>query len=155
MTGSSVMRRSSSLYRVGTVAVRPIAVTQEKRVVRRKAVIRSTLQVCTPSRWLFCRWDYRIDPSDRVVVDFGSNIGISALYFHFLTHAPESFVYCFEPLPLNCERLKRTLKNYADRYYLSATAVAPYEGKANFSYEATGRYGSIGTKFPQQLLRLV
>src|SRR6185503_1145252 len=91
---------------------------------------------------IFCRWDYRIDPSDRVVVDFGSNIGISALYF--LTHAPESFVYCFEPLPLNCERLKRTLKNYADRYYLSATAVAPYEGKANFSYEATGRYGSIG-----------
>src|SRR6476660_3140243 len=35
---------------------------------------------------IFCRWDYRIDPSDRVVVDFGSNIGISALYF--LTHAP-------------------------------------------------------------------
>src|SRR5690349_18384418 len=43
---------------------------------------------------IFCRGDYRIGADDRVVVDFGSNIGISALYF--LTHAPECIVYCHE-----------------------------------------------------------
>ena len=94
--------------------------------------------------------DYRIVPSDRVVVDFGSNIGISALYF--LTHAANSFVYCYEPLPSNCERLTTTLDIFADRYRLSASAVAPYAGKVNFAFEATGRYGGIGLRFPRQIV---
>lgn len=91
---------------------------------------------------IFCRLDYCIDPGDRVVVDFGSNIGISALYF--LTHSPGSFVYCYEPLPRNCERLKNTLENYAGQYFISGAAIATNTGKASFGYEATGRYGGIG-----------
>jgi FkbM family methyltransferase len=98
---------------------------------------------------IFCRRDYWIDPRDRVVVDFGSNIGLSALYF--LTHAPRSFVYCHEPLPRNCERLAKTLEDFADRYRLSASAVASYAGKVNFGYETTGRYGGIGLGFPRQI----
>ena len=99
---------------------------------------------------IFCRRDYWIDPSDRVVVDFGSNIGISGLYF--LTHAPNSFVYCYEPLPSNGERLTATLRNFADRYRLSVSAVAPYAGRVDFAFEATGRYGGIGLRFPRQIV---
>jgi FkbM family methyltransferase len=82
-------------------------------------------------------------------VDFGSNIGLSALYF--LTHAPGCFVYCYEPLPRNCERLIRTLANFPGRYRLSASAVAPYAGEATFDYEETGRYGGVGAGFPQHM----
>ncbi len=40
-----------------------------------------------------------------VVVDFGSNIGISALYF--LTRNQDIKVYLFEPVPQNILRLKK------------------------------------------------
>ena len=45
---------------------------------------------------IFCRLDYLAAAQDRVIVDFGSNIGISAAYF--LASAPRSFLYLFEPL---------------------------------------------------------
>jgi FkbM family methyltransferase len=98
---------------------------------------------------IFCRMDYGLDPRARIVVDFGSNIGLSALYF--LTHALSSFVYCFEPLALNCERLNQTLANYPDRYCLSATAIATSAGKASFGCEPTGRYGGVGRAYPEKI----
>jgi hypothetical protein len=54
---------------------------------------------------IFCRQDYRASASDQIVADFGSNIGISTLYF--LTRNNRSFVYCHEPLPMNCARFKK------------------------------------------------
>ena len=45
-----------------------------------------------------------------MAVDFGSNIGISALYF--LTRNPSVQVYLFEPVPSNIERLRENLKGY-------------------------------------------
>jgi FkbM family methyltransferase len=98
---------------------------------------------------IFCRGDYRIGADDRVVVDFGSNIGISALYF--LTHAPNSIVYCHEPLPSNCERLHQTLKGFTHRYRLSSAAVAVSAGRSSFSYEPTGRYGKLDGGFGERL----
>src|SRR3954449_3675226 len=46
---------------------------------------------------VFCREDYRTPRAAEVVVDVGSNIGLSALWF--LTRTPDAFVHCFEPVP--------------------------------------------------------
>ena len=91
---------------------------------------------------IFCRHDYRASASDRVIVDFGSNIGISALYF--LTRGDASFVYCHEPVPSNCERLQRNLVRFRGRYQLAECAVAREDGTAEFGCEPSGRYGGIG-----------
>lgn len=91
---------------------------------------------------IFCRGDYRCARSVKTIVDFGSNIGISALYF--LTRSRHSFAYLFEPLPWNVERLRRNLQGFEDRYKISPFAVALNEGEAEFGCEETGRYGGIG-----------
>ena len=91
---------------------------------------------------IFCRYDYSASASDQIVVDFGSNIGISALYF--LTRSHKSFAYCYEPLPINCERFEGNLEEFKGRYQLERCAVALQDGTAQFGYEPTGRYGGIG-----------
>src|ERR1700716_3832704 len=57
---------------------------------------------------VFCRRDYPATAQHRVIVDFGSNIGITAAYF--LTSAPNSFVYLYEPLRPNIDRLRDNLR---------------------------------------------
>ena len=117
-----------------------------------------TCRVKTPSGWLdlqlfsrhdvltvneiFCREDYRATPEDKVVVDFGSNIGISAAYF--LSRGPDVRVYLFEPLPANIERLQTNLARFRDRYTLEQVAVGPAEGEVEFGWEESGRYGGVG-----------
>lgn len=91
---------------------------------------------------VFCREDYRAGPEDRVVVDVGSNIGISALYF--LTRAPDVRCHLFEPVPRNIERLRSNLHDYENRYTLEPAAVADRAGTVAFGVESTGRYGGIG-----------
>lgn len=91
---------------------------------------------------IFCRLDYSASASDLAIVDFGSNIGISALYF--LTRSDKSFVYCYEPLPLNCARFKKNLEKFKGRYQLAEYAVALEDGSTQFGCEPTGRYGGIG-----------
>jgi FkbM family methyltransferase len=90
---------------------------------------------------VFCRLDYRAPSDLRVAVDFGSNIGISALYF--LTRNPTARVYLFEPNPVNVARLRANLAGYEDRYELDAAAVAVSAGDVSFATEPTGRYGRI------------
>ena len=53
---------------------------------------------------VFCRQDYGDGARPRVVVDIGSNIGISALFF--LTRNPAAAAWLFEPVPRNIERLR-------------------------------------------------
>jgi FkbM family methyltransferase len=90
---------------------------------------------------IFCRNDYEcIAP--KVVVDFGSNIGISATYF--LTRCSETYCYLFEPLPQNIERLKANLKPLEGRFTFAPCAVGLSNGEVSFGYEPTGRYGGIG-----------
>jgi FkbM family methyltransferase len=93
---------------------------------------------------VFCRLDYPAGERDRVIVDFGSNIGISAA--HFLSSAPNSFVYLFEPLPLNIDRLRANLSRFTTRYALQEIAVAQADGEFEFGWEDTGRYGGVGMK---------
>ena len=89
----------------------------------------------------FGKLDYRASTDISVVVDFGSNIGISALYF--LTRNPIAQVYLFEPVPRNIERLRENLKGYEKRYKLIECAIGVNEGEFDFSCENTGRYGEL------------
>ena len=98
---------------------------------------------------VFCRIDYPVRGNERVIVDFGSNIGVSALYF--LSHAPDSRCYLFEPLPENVRRLRDNLAGLEDRFVLHPIAVGLHNGMADFGYEPTGRYGGIGIESPSQL----
>ncbi|MBV8186232.1 MAG: FkbM family methyltransferase [Alphaproteobacteria bacterium] len=91
---------------------------------------------------IFCRVDYPATRDDKVIVDFGSNIGISAAYF--LASAPESFAYLYEPLPSNVDRLRRNLGGFAERYALRECAVGLSNDQVRFGWEPTGRYGGIG-----------
>ena len=91
---------------------------------------------------IFCRRDYGDDRSARAVVDIGSNIGISALYF--LTRNPDCRLWLYEPVPRNVERLRANLAGHEDRFTLSEAAVAPAGGRVSFGVEESGRYGGVG-----------
>jgi FkbM family methyltransferase len=91
---------------------------------------------------IFCREDYRVGDEAEVVVDIGSNIGISALYF--LTRSERARAWLFEPVPRNVERLRENLSSFEGRWRLDRTAVADREGEETFSMEPTGRYGALG-----------
>jgi FkbM family methyltransferase len=91
---------------------------------------------------IFCREDYRVGDEAEVVVDIGSNIGISALYF--LTRSERATVRLFEPVPRNVERLRENLGAFEGRWRLDETAVADRDDEETFSIEPTGRYGGLG-----------
>ena len=91
---------------------------------------------------VFCRIDYPAARSTSVVVDVGSNIGISALYF--LTRNQLSRCYLYEPDPANVIKLEENLESYQSRYVLHQQAVSFEAGKLAFGTEATGRYGGLG-----------
>ena len=84
---------------------------------------------------------YRAPKDISVVIDFGSNIGISALYF--LTRNESIKVYLFEPVPQNIERLRVNLKGFENRYELKECAVGVEEGQLDFACDDTGRYGGL------------
>ena len=98
---------------------------------------------------IFCREDYGNGKQAAVVVDLGSNIGISALFF--LTHNPSARIWLFEPVPENVERLRANLSAYAERWSLTQAAVAPQPGRARFGVEASGRYGGIGLQLERSI----
>jgi FkbM family methyltransferase len=90
---------------------------------------------------IFCRRDYWFPGSQQVVVDVGSNIGISALYF--LTRSPAAYCYLYEPDPSNIGKLQANLAPFRGRFTLYETAVADREGVLPFICEPTGRYGRL------------
>lgn len=98
---------------------------------------------------IFFRGDYGRADQARIVVDFGSNIGISALYF--LSRSPDTFVYCFEPVAINASRLRQNTAPYSNRLNLQEVAVAEKDGAVEFWQEPTGRYGGIGRGIGEQI----
>lgn len=97
----------------------------------------------------FGKLDYAVPADARCIVDFGSNIGISLLYF--LLHAPNARVHAFEPDPRNIERLHRNLRGFESRYRLEPVAIGTRNGQARFGREPTGRYGGLGLDLPDQI----
>jgi FkbM family methyltransferase len=98
---------------------------------------------------IFCRQDYAVGREVRTVVDIGSNIGVSALYF--LTRNDQGRVWLFEPNPRNVERIRRNLAGYEPRWALEEKAVADFAGTAEFGVEDSGRYGGIGQETGQTI----
>jgi FkbM family methyltransferase len=98
---------------------------------------------------IFSREDYRVGPDAEVIVDVGSNIGISALYF--LTRSPKSRGWLYEPVPRNVERLRENLAGFEGRWRLDQVAVADREGEEVFSVEPTGRYGGLGAEHAESI----
>lgn len=90
---------------------------------------------------IFFRTDYKINPEVKVVVDIGSNIGISALYF--LTRNNFCKTYLFEPEPKNIVKLKKNLEAYANRYIINESAVSSETGIKKFGRDVSGRYGGL------------
>jgi len=84
-----------------------------------------------------------------VVVDLGSNIGLSALWF--LTRAPGVHCYLYEPVPRNVERLHANLRGMAGRYQLEEVAVADRAGSVSFGVEPSGRYAGIGLELAENI----
>ncbi len=113
--------------------------------------VRTPMGIVRPRAWsshdvitineVFCRLDYAIEPADRLIVDVGSNIGISALYF--LTRGPETRCILFEPVPANVARLRENLAAFEGRWELHEAAVADRAGTLPFVTEPTGRYGGL------------
>jgi FkbM family methyltransferase len=93
---------------------------------------------------IFCRLDYPGNNDDRVIVDFGSNIGLSAAFF--LSRNPDCFAYLYEPLPANVGRLRQNLHCFHGRYTLEEVAVGHTDGLVEFGWEPTGRYGGVGVR---------
>lgn len=135
------------------------------RYLTGKGTYPCTVAVRTPLSWLnlrlftphdlltlneiFCRNDYYADAGDKVIVDFGSNIGISAAYF--LSRNPEAFAYLFEPLPSNITKLRTNLAEFEGRFALEEVAVGPEDGEVQFGWEETGRYGGVNAQFGNSL----
>ena|SRR5215469_4388366 len=92
---------------------------------------------------VFCREVYRCAPPAEVIVDLGSNVGISALYF--LTRSPTAYCDLYEPDPRNTERLRQNLRAFNGRFTLHEVGVADKDGSFEFIREASGRYGSFKT----------
>jgi FkbM family methyltransferase len=91
---------------------------------------------------MFCREDYAVAGEPPMVVDIGSNIGLSALYF--LTRGPGVRCRLYEPVPRNVERLRANLAPFEARFTVEQVAVADFDGEATFGVEDTGRYGGLG-----------
>jgi FkbM family methyltransferase len=73
------------------------------------------------------------------VIDVGSNIGLSAIYFKSKGYKR---IYCFEPDSKNFSRLKSLLKSDKSIQLINA-AVSDYDGSANFNISETGITGRI------------
>jgi FkbM family methyltransferase len=114
--------------------------------------VRTPAATMTPTLWsyhdmitlqeMFCREDYGVTAPPPMVVDIGSNIGLSALYF--LTRGPAVRCRLYEPVARNVERLRQNLAGFEGRYELEQVAVADFDGEATFGVEDTGRYGGLG-----------
>lgn len=91
---------------------------------------------------IFVREDYACPEDAKVVVDLGSNIGISALYF--LSRNRDLRCWLYEPVPANLARLRANLVGFQARYQLHETAVGMSAGQVTFNVEPSGRYGGIG-----------
>ncbi|MER9303828.1 FkbM family methyltransferase [Mesorhizobium sp. M0293] len=63
-----------------------------------------------------------------------------------MTRSPDSFVYVYEPLGFNIERLRQNLARFEGRYKLHPIAVGTTNGTVEFGWEETGRYGGVGMK---------
>lgn len=93
---------------------------------------------------IFCRQDYLISQKDKIILDVGSNIGLSALYW--LTRNNKNIVYCYEPSSLNLMRLKQNLRQFKFRFFSYKEAVSNKNYSSFLNVENSGVYNSLSLK---------
>lgn len=93
---------------------------------------------------VFCRKDYYTPANLKTVIDIGSNVGLSTLYW--LTRNNDSFTYCYEPSPISLERLEENLKDLSGRYSVEQAAVSDFNGQGQLGIEKSGVYSSLDLK---------
>lgn len=99
---------------------------------------------------VFCWEIYALGSSPSVIVDFGSNIGVSEAYF--LTRNAANVVYGFEPVPRLFEQLTKNTAVFGDRAVNQAVAVDVNAGTAEMGIESSGRYGGLGLVKESQII---
>ena len=91
---------------------------------------------------IFIREDYIVDKSRRQILDLGSNIGISAVYF--LTRNSKNRIYCIEPDPGNKPFLEKNLIHFKNRVGLEYKAISIKNNKSlEFNLSKDGKYSSF------------
>lgn len=90
---------------------------------------------------IFCRQDYYFPKNFNSVIDIGSNIGLSSIYW--LTRNSHCKVYCYEPSTVNFYRLKKNLESFKNRCTLNNLAVSNYNGSGDLHLEKYGVYSSL------------
>jgi FkbM family methyltransferase len=90
---------------------------------------------------VFCRQDYYAPENTAVVVDVGSNIGLSTLFW--LTQNKKSYVYCHEPSPTSFDRLMSNLQPFQGRFAARREAVSDFSGPAKLGIETSGVNSSL------------
>ena len=77
----------------------------------------------------------------KIVLDIGSNIGLSAIYW--LTRSNETIVYCYEPSSENFKKLKKNLKEFKNRSFVYKNAISSKNFSAYLNLEKSGVYNSL------------
>ena len=92
---------------------------------------------------IFCRNDYPVTGREKVILDLGANIGVSALFF--LSKCENAKILSFEPNPRNFQLFEKNTSKFKDRVKLVKAAVVPfYEDYVEFSRFSSSRYGGVG-----------
>lgn len=101
-----------------------------------------------PTFWqIFFANIYRVQPTDRLILDVGANIGAFTLYA--LLHAPMAHVIAVEPAPDSAQRLQAVIEShgFAERCTVLRAALAAQMGTTTIEvlpasqFRRTGRAG--------------
>lgn len=93
---------------------------------------------------IFARIDYPVSGVEKIILDIGGNIGISAKYFHL--RCPFAKIISFEPDPRNFQYWEKNHSNSnSNLVKLRKYAVVPNEQKfVQFTQLSGSRYGGVG-----------
>lgn len=91
-------------------------------------------------RDIFVHQEYALEAvSPRIIVDLGSNSGISVLYFKLIF--PHAAIYCFEPEPITYQKLRRNTEQFSQVYTFNS-ALASQGGVLDFFYNTDSSISS-------------
>ena len=97
---------------------------------------------------IFCRQDYLFTSQQKIILDIGSNIGLSAIFW--LTRSKDTVVHCYEPSSENYEKLKKNLKDFDGRFLAFKKAVSSKNFSSYLNLEKSGVYNSISYLYKKQ-----
>ena len=93
---------------------------------------------------IFCREDYFYKQEHKIILDIGSNIGLSAIYW--LTRNDQTIVYCYEPSSENFEKLKENLEKFEGRFFIYKNAISSENFSSYLNLEGSGVYNSLNNE---------